>query len=197
LAGLSSTWYMVGLGRAGLIVVYDLVPRFLATLLAAGLLIAVGSVIWYPALLLVATVAGGAAFILRTVGARNAIAVRRGELGATLRDHRSAMAIEVAGGAYNSLAVTLVTVGTSVAQAATYVSGDKLYRIGQYSVSALGNALQGWAVEAGPDAFRRRARTSVLAHLALGLLGFAAFALLGPWLSGVLFGEVVRIDQAT
>lgn len=197
LAGLSSTWYMVGLGRAGLIVVYDLVPRFVATLLAAGLLVAFGSVLWYPVLLILAALIASVAFVARTVGARRALAVRRGELGATIREHRSAMAIEVAGGAYNALAVTLVTVGTTVAQAATYVSGDKLYRIGQYSVSALGNALQGWAVEAGPDRFRRRARTSILAHLALGLLGFAAFALLGPWLSGLLFGDVVRIDEPT
>jgi uncharacterized membrane protein (UPF0136 family) len=34
-------------------------------------------------------------------------------------------------------------------------------------------------------------------HLTLGLVGLAAFALLGPWLSDALFGELVAIDLPT
>jgi len=136
-------------------------------------------------------------FAVRTAGVaeltrRDARAVRE-----VFRSNRSAVTTEVAGGAYNSLAVTFVGATAASAQAAAYVSGDKLYRIGQYSVSALGNALQGWVVEAGDAEFGARIRKSLLVHASLGLMGLAAFALLGPWLSEVLFGAEVAINEAT
>ncbi len=136
-------------------------------------------------------------FALRTIGIRG---LRRGtwaEVSAVFRSNRSSMATEVAGGAYNSMVVTLVGISAAPAQAASYVSGDKLYRIAQYSVSALGNSMQGWVVERGTPEFGRRIRTSLLLHLALGLMGFTVFATLAPWLSGALFGEVVAIDRPT
>ncbi len=197
LTGLSSSWFMIGLGRAGLIVRYEILPRIVATALAAGALLLLGQVIWYPALLIVATIASIAAYLLRTVGTRDVLVARPGEIRSTLRSNRSAMTIEIAGGAYNSLAVTFVSVAAPTAQAASYVSGDKLYRIGQYSVSALGNALQGWVVEDEGREFPARVRRAFLLHVGLGLLGLAAFALLGPFLSGLLFGETVAIDTMT
>ncbi|WP_168626457.1 polysaccharide biosynthesis protein [Cryobacterium sp. BB307] len=197
LTGLSSSWFMIGLGRAGLIVRYEILPRIVATALAAAALLLLGQVTWYPALLIVATIASIAAYLLRTVGARDVLVARPGEIRSTLRRNRSAMTTEIAGGAYNSLAVTFVSITAPTAQAAAYVSGDKLYRIGQYSVSALGNALQGWVVEDDGREFPARVRRAFLLHGCLGLLGLAAFALLGPFLSGLLFGETVAIDTAT
>ena len=114
-----------------------------------------------------------------------------------VRTHRSAVATELAAGAYNSLAVTFVSLAATTAQAASYVVGDKLYRIGQYSVSALGNALQGWVVEENRAHFAERARRSFVLHATLGGLGLLTFALLGPWLSEVLFGADVAIDRMT
>ena len=35
LAGLSSSWYMIGLGRAGLIALFEILPRIIATIVAA------------------------------------------------------------------------------------------------------------------------------------------------------------------
>lgn len=197
LSGLSSAWYMVGLGRAGLVVMYEIFPRIIATALAASALIVSGQVIWYPLLLVLASIISVTWFLLRTVGAGELLRSHPGEIRRVLRENRSAMVIEVAGGAYNSLAVSLASITASTVQAASYVSGDKLYRIGQYSVSALGNALQGWVVEGGAREFTIRAKRSLLIHLALGLLGFVAFALLGPVLSGLLFGAQVAIDEAT
>lgn len=197
LFGISPSWFMVGLGRASRIVLVDILPRLLATLLAALLLVATGAVLWYPVLLIVATLASGLGYAAHVVGARRLAEVRRGELGATFRENRSALAIELSGGAYNALAVAFVTGAASPAQAAAYVSGDKLYRVGQYSASALGNALQGWAVEAGEAAFGSRVRLALLAHAVLGVLGFGAFALLGVPLSGWLFGAEVAIDEVT
>lgn len=197
LFGVSASWYMVGLGRPSLIVLVDILPRLVATLVAAAILVATGAVVAYPILLIVATLASTIGYAARVVGARGLATVRRGELRETIRQHGSALAIELTGGAYNSLAVAFVGAAAAPAAAATYVSGDKLYRVGQYSASALGNALQGWVVEAGAGVFGARVRLALLAHVVLGALGFAAFALLGAPLSALLFGPEVAIDEAT
>lgn len=196
-SGLSATWFMVGLGRASLIVRYEILPRIAATLIAAGALVATGVVVWYPALLIVAAVVSTAVFVLSIVGGPRGLRGERGDARRMLRLNGSAMAIEVAGGAYNSLAVTFVGVMATVAQAASYVSGDKFYRMSQYAASALGNAAQGWVVEAGDELFAARARRALFAHAVLGLVGFAAFATLAPWLTSVIFGPQIAIDQLT
>ena len=197
LSGLSSAWYMIGLGRAGLIVLYELVPRVVATVGAAAALLLVGQVTWYPILLIVAALLGPGAFVVRTIGLRGLLDYEPGAVRREMASNRSVFATEVASGAYNTLAVTFVSIVAPTLQAASYVSGDKLYRVGQYSVSALGNALQGWAVEDARRDFSARARTALILHGALGLAGFAAFATLGPWLTGLLFGATVSINVGT
>jgi len=197
MSGLSAGWFMIGLGRASLIAIYEVAPRIVTTVIAAVVVLAGGQVGWYPLLLVVAAVVSIGTFALRTAPVSRLLAVNRSVVASVLRNNRTAVTTEVAGGAYNSLVVTLVGTTAAATQAAAYVSGDKLYRIGQYSVSSLGNALQGWVVERGAASFARRARTSFLLHLALGLLGFAAFALLGPFLSQALFGDLVAIDLPT
>lgn len=197
LSGLSAGWYMVGLGRAGLIVVYELLPRIVATSIAALALLWFSAVVWYPILLIAAALFGAGAFVLRTIGVRALLAPAPGAVRRQFVENRVALTTEIAAGAYNSLAVTFVSLAAPTTQAASFVSGDKLYRIGQYSVSALGNALQGWVVEDQREHFRRRARASLTLHLILGFFGMLAFVLIGPWLSGFLFGEAVAIDSAT
>lgn len=197
LSGLSAGWYMVGLGRAGLIVVYELVPRIVATSIAALALLWLSEVVWYPVLLIAVSLFGSGVFVLRTMGVRALFAPAPGAVRRQFVENRVALTTEIAAGAYNSLSVTFVSLAAPAAQAASFVSGDKLYRIGQYSVSALGNALQGWVVEDQREHFRQRARASLTLHLVLGILGMLAFVLVGPWLSGFLFGDVVAIDAAT
>jgi O-antigen/teichoic acid export membrane protein len=198
LAALAPTWFWIGVGRALPIVWTEVVPRMAATLAASGVLLAGGGVIWYPLLLLVAMVAGPAAVYARLAGSA-VLHVDRAGVRAVLRTHPPAVIAETAAGAYNALAVTLVTAVAPVAQAARYVSGDKAYRIGQYAVTALGNALQGWVAEAVADQaeLARRLRTAVLLHAGLGLAGLGAFALIGPALTEVLFGGSVAIDGLT
>jgi len=197
MSGLSSSWYMIGLGRAGLIVRYELLPRIGATALAATALLLLGQVTWYPVLLIAAALLGSGAFLWVTVGPRAILAPAPGGIRREFVANRSALTTEIAAGTYNSLAVTFVSLVSPSIQAAAFVSGDKLYRIGQYSVSALGNALQGWAVEDERSEFARRARTAVLLHFALGMAGLVAFTTVGPWLSAALFGSDVAIDTLT
>jgi hypothetical protein len=165
LTGLSSAWYMIGLGKAGVIVVYEIAPRILATLASAAIVLSGGSVLWYPTLLIVAVTIGIGAYARLSLRTGHWAATRWRDVLAVLRSNRAATITEVAGGAYNSLAVSFVGASAPAAQAAAYVSGDKLYRMGQYSVSALGNALQGWVVERGPQEFGRRTRITPTIHL--------------------------------
>ncbi|MBX3067304.1 MAG: polysaccharide biosynthesis protein [Cryobacterium sp.] len=197
LAGMSSAWFMIGDGRPVQIMLFELVPRLLATIVASGLLLFLGQVIWYPIALIVAATIGTGWYDLRVLALRSDNRGPRLPVFATIKQNVSAMLIEVVGGAYNSLAVTFVSLTASSPQAANYVSGDKLYRIGQYSDSALGNALQGWVVEAGSAKFRERAKKSILLHLVLGALGLLGFAILGPWLTSMLFGSKVSMDEPT
>lgn len=196
LGGLAPTWYWIGVGRAMPILWSEVLPRMAATLAATGLLVLGAGAIWYPVLLGVAMAAGPAVIYVRIAWAELAT-IDRSDALAVLRRHPPAVIAEIAAGAYNALAVALVTAVAPVAQAARYVSGDKAYRIGQYSVSALGNALQGWVVEAGEARVGRRLRVVVALHGALGVAGFALMAVAGPWLTRVLFGEDVAMSEAT
>ena len=196
LAALAPTWYWIGVGRALPILWYEVLPRMAATLIATGILLLDGSVMWYPVLLAVAMVAGPAYVYVRNARAE-LVTVDRDDVRQVWRHHPPAVIAESSAGVYNSLAVAIVTLVAPLAQAATYVSGDKTYRIGQYSVGALGNALQGWVVEAREEGFARRLRIVVGLHVSLGVVGLAAFGLLGPWLTDLLFGANVAIDRAT
>ncbi|GLJ60690.1 hypothetical protein GCM10017576_08190 [Microbacterium barkeri] len=196
LGGLSSAWFLIGLGRPLPLILFELLPRAAATALGGAIILVGGPVLWYPALLLLA-IAGGIAAYAATV-MKPAALVRgdwRGSL-AFARRHLAAAATETVSGAYTTLAVSLVTAGTTTAQAAAYVSGDKLFRMGQTVVGAQGNALQGWVVEEDRAHFGARARKALLLHAVLGVLGFAAFALIGPWLTGILF-RGKEMDAAT
>ena len=197
MTGLSSAWYMIGLGQAKLIIVYEILPKMVATIVAASLVIRYVEVIWYPVLLIVSSSASLTIFCARTVIPTDLLRFRFKELRHAFRANRSALATEMASGSYASLAVTFVSVSASPIQAASYVSGDKLFKLGIYAVGAVGNALQGWVVEHGAQEFRSRARQSFIAHFALGAVGFVSFVALGPTLSALLFGQVVAINQAT
>lgn len=198
LSALAPTWYWIGVGRALPIVWSEVLPRMAAALASTGILLAGGAVIWYPVLLTIAMIAGPAIIYLRVAGPELR-RVDRDDAITILRTHPPAVIAETAAGAYNALAVALVTGVAPVAQAARYVSGDKAYRIGQYAVSALGNALQGWVAEASAhrEALGRRLRLAVTMHAALGVAGLVAFAIAGPALTAVLFGGAVSIDEVT
>jgi O-antigen/teichoic acid export membrane protein len=198
LSALAATWFWIGVGRALPILWSEVLPRVMATVTATIVLLAGGGVVWYPVLLIAAMIAGPAVVYARLAG-RELLRIDGGELRDVLRAHPPAVVAETAAGAYNALAVALVATVAPVVQTARYVSGDKAYRIGQYTVSALGNALQGWVAEALADRtlLGRRLRVAVLLHAGLGGLGLGAFVLIGGPLTALLFGREVAIDEPT
>ncbi|MGO3370914.1 polysaccharide biosynthesis protein [Microbacterium gubbeenense] len=196
LGGLTSSWYLIGLGTPLPLIGFELLPRAVATGLGGIAVVLGGSaLVWtYPVLLIVAILGGVVGYARRVVplgalltGWRDAMRFGRRQL--------SAAGTEVVSGAYTALAVSIVTLGASTAQAGVYVSGDKLWRMGQTVVGAQGNALQGWVVEDDRAHFGARVRRALVLHAGLGILGFAGFAFVGPWLTTALFG--VGIDRMT
>lgn len=196
LAALAPTWFWIGVGRVKPILWLEVVPRMAASIAATAILLLGGAVMWYPVLLVVAMAAAPVVVPWRYAGAQLR-RVDRAEVRAVLRDHPPGVIAESAAGIYNALAVTIVAAVTPVAHAARYVSGDKAYRIGQYAVSALGNALQGWVVQAAPGRLGARLRVVIGLHSLLGLAGMLGFALWGPWLTRVAFTADVAIDAVT
>lgn len=196
LGGLTSSWYLIGLGTPLPLIGFELLPRAVATGLGGVAVMLGGSgLVWlYPTLLIVAIVGGVLGYARRVVPLRelmsgwsDAIRFARRQL--------SAAATETVSGAYTALAVSIVTLGASTGQAAVYVSGDKLWRMGQTVIGAQGNALQGWVVEDDRAHFGARARRALTLHGVLGIVGLLAFAGLGPWLTGILFD--LSIDRTT
>ncbi|MGO1838256.1 MAG: polysaccharide biosynthesis protein [Candidatus Microbacterium stercoravium] len=196
LGGLTSSWYLIGLGTPLPLIGFELLPRAVATGLGGVAVVLGGSAfVWtYPVLLIIAILGGVFGYARRVIPLRALLsgwtdAVRFG------RRQLSAAGTEIVSGAYTALAVSIVTFGASTTQAGVYVSGDKLWRMGQTVIGAQGNALQGWVVEEERAHFGARVRRALMLHGALGLAGMAAFALIGPWLTTALFG--VGIDRMT
>lgn len=196
LGGLTSSWYLIGLGTPIPLIGFELLPRAIATGLGSVAVVLGGSaLVWaYPTLLIVAIVGGVLGYARRVVPLRRLL-TGWGESIRFARAQLAAAGTEAVSGAYTALAVSIVTLGASTAQAGLYISADKLWRMGQTVIGAQGNALQGWVVEDDRVHFGHRARRALLLHGALGLAGFAAFAALGPWLTQVLFQ--VGIDRLT
>lgn len=196
-SSLSPAWYCIAVGDARRIVVYDVMPRMVALTGVTPFLLLAGPLVLYPLALLLSALGGTLAYSLRHNSRADFKGLMRprvilGELARL----RAAMGSTLAAGAYASTPVLVVGTLASIASAATFVSADRLYKIGLMAITALGNSLQGWVAERGADRARRIA-FSVLCHFALGLGGLAVFAALGPWLSAVTFGDAVAADWGT
>jgi len=196
LGGFGVSWYAVGVSSISIIVWFEIVPRAIATAIAIGLLLWTGDVVWYGVAMIVAAVAGVLAFHLvhlrrvfpRWVGWRR---VR-----SDIQGLRSAWGVEVVGNLYSNAPVPIVAATSSPAASASYGSSDRIYRYGLLGVVAMGNALQGWALEARGDHRRARNLASIGIMLALGLVGFAFLVFLGVPASQLIFGEELAADPA-
>lgn len=198
LTGFSPAWYGIGAGNPRILAIYDTVPRFLAAVVSAPLIIITGQVWLYGAISIVTTAVALVAFHRRFGEAaswfpRNPASVVREILPGT-----GVAAISFSGSAYASSPVPIATATVQSATAtAGFSSADNIYRLGLFSIVAIGNTFQGWTLEpCAPDP-RRRHLIAVYAHLLLGALGAAFLTVLGPWVSGLIFGEALKADTIT
>ena len=195
LLGLSPSWFGIGVGQPMLLLRYDTLPRFAAAVIATPLVLATRAIWVYPVLLAATTVIGLVAFH-RHVGAGpdwSPRPLRRSV--SELREQGGTAAINLTATAYASTPVPIATWAFAEQASSRLASADTVYRLGLFTVTAMGNAFQGWTLEAGGAIRRRRQRAAILAHTGLGVAGLAAFAGLGPWATGLLFGDAVAATR--
>ncbi|MCT9001815.1 lipopolysaccharide biosynthesis protein [Microbacterium memoriense] len=197
LSALGIAWYAVGISSPATIALYELLPRAVVTAVAVPLVLLTGEVMIYALSLIVAPLAGLVAFHQRNFGRvwprwPGWVVVRAGLLG-----RKAAWSVEITGNLYANAPVPVAAALGDPADAASYSSGDRLYRYSLYAVVAFGNALQGWVLEVIGEQRRRRNIFAICAMTALGVCGGVALALLGRWLTALLFGQAVAVESIT
>lgn len=188
LIALSFTWFSAGVGRPHAIIFYDSVPRLLV---AAGCAVAIlhgAPVELYPLAGIAVTLIGTGLFTWGTLRRYPSRWPRRSELPGLFRSGAPVALNDAGLSIYSSVPTPLVTVTASPSEAAGFASADKMLKLGQFIPQTLANALQTWIAEAHGPARARRMRLAMLAHGAVGMLGWAGLGILGAWASTLLFG---------
>jgi len=196
LLGLSPSWFGIGVGDPWLLFWYDTMPRVVAAVLGAGVVWATGFVWTYPVLLALSVAVSLVAFRRRVVaGVDGTSPFPVSRSGGELRTHLGTAGINLAATAYASTPVPIVTVAFRPDASSSFASADAAYGRGLGSVTAVGNAFQGWTLEGAGGERRSRHRAAFGAHLVLGVVGGLLFAALGPWVTGFVFGPDVAAPR--
>lgn len=188
LISLSFTWFSAGVGDPRTIVILDAVPRLLANLAAAGLVLATGIVVLYPLAGILVTVVSTAIFSVRLLRRHPGPWPGRRDLPRLFRSTLPVALNDAGLSGYSSVPAPVVNVTASHAASAGYASSDKLLKLGQFIPMTLANALQSWIGEAHGSHRGRRMGIALLIATGIGLLGWAGLALVGPWFTEFYFG---------
>lgn len=188
LIALSFTWYCSGVGDPRTIIIFDAVPRLIATVAAAGVIAATGIVELYPLAGILVTVGGTTVFTVRLLRRVPGRWPSHREIPGLLRVGLPVALNDAALSGYSSVPAPLVNVTASPVEAAGFASADKMLKLGQFLPMTLANAFQAWVTEAYGPHRGRRMGLSLAVVGGFGLLGWAVLTALGPWASQLLFG---------
>ncbi len=186
LLGLSPAWYGIGAGQPLLLGLYDTLPRFVATVAAAPLLLVTRSLWPFPALMAATTVAALWLFHRRFAPGRRWLPWPLRATLADLAEQRHTAGINLAGQVYAQTPTPIATATLPPLASGPLATTDTLYRLGLFSAVALGNAFQGWTLEPGVPDRRRRHLAALAAHSVLGVAGVVVLVVLGPPISPLL-----------
>ncbi|WP_341577870.1 hypothetical protein [Microbacterium schleiferi] len=189
LIALSFTWYCAGVGDPRTIIVFDAVPRLVATVAAAGAIAATGIVELYPIAGILVTLGGTTLFTWRLLRRNPGPWPTAREIPGLMRKGAPVALNDAALSGYSSLPAPLVNVTSPPIAAAGFASAEKMLKLGQFLPMTLANAFQSWVAETDGVGRRRRILLAMAALITGGLAGWAGLAVLGPWASTVLFGE--------
>jgi O-antigen/teichoic acid export membrane protein len=196
-AGLTPGWFCIAAGRPGKLAAYEAVPKMLATAAAGLIVITTHNVMAYPVLLVTATLGALAVFVVREIPRTDRHLQPLREIVSTLREQAPIVTSNAFGSAYSSTPMPIASALSPAASAASFSSGERFYRIAQFSIVALANGMQKWVLEADGHAALRRQRAAIWAHVSLGLAGALSIGILGPSLSRLLFGPTVQASYLT
>lgn len=195
--GLSISWYCIGVGAPAKIARYEVLPRALGAVAAAGLVLLTQWLWLYPLALLLSVVGGVSVFSRVTLRGFHRRRHGTSALRSMLRRQTPPTLIEVSAGSYTMGGGFLASLVTEPRQIAEFGSADRLNQISLQAIVAVGNALSPWVAESHGSQFVRRARLALAAHTTLGVIGLVGIAALGPWVSALLFGERLAVGRAT
>ncbi len=198
LLGMSPSWFGIGVGEPWLLFWYDTMPRVVAAVVGAGVVWTTGLVWAYPVLLGLSVAVSLVAFRRRVApSAVETSPLPLSRSAGELRAHLGTAGINLSATAYASTPVPVVTVAFRPEVSSPFASADAAYRLGLFTVTAMGNAFQGWTLEPGAADTERRSRhrRAFLSHLVLGVVGGLLFAALGPWVTGFVFGPDVAAPR--
>ncbi|MCC4907843.1 lipopolysaccharide biosynthesis protein [Microbacterium sp. cx-59] len=185
LIALSFTFFAVGVAKPGAIAAFDAIPRVITAVLAAALIAGTGVVELYPLSGIAVTLIGTGWYTVRILRRYPSPWSPPREWPLRFRTGLPVAMNEAALGAYSAVPTPLVHIATPDLSAG-YASGDKMLKLGQFIPITLANAFQSWTVESHGDDRVRRIRLAIVAHGVLGIVGWAALSLLGPWVSEFL-----------
>ena len=195
-SGLSAVWYNIGTGKPRDIAIYDAFPKLLGTLAASMCLIVTEWVAVYPIALFLSTVVGLFIFSRKTLhGNRMRTKIELSSIVRVLRRGLAPAATDVAAGAYSTSAISLISVTADSQQVGLYAASDRIYRVGLFALTALGNGLIAWVVEAPNRGANRRLAWAGISFATLGLLGFVVLWLLLPSATTILFGADLAAEH--
>lgn len=186
LAGLSNSWFAVGLGRPALLGIYDLVPKLIATAIGTLLVLWTADIVVF-AIPTAALPVGSFCLMVSRFGREyskfDVKSVRR-----SMVAQAPIVTTNMIGAFYASAPVVVSAALLTPDQAAGVVSGDKIFRMALFSVVALGNSLQSWVLESEHSTYYRMTY-AIRMHLVLGVTGGVLIGALSPSVSGVAFGS--------
>ncbi|QEO13546.1 hypothetical protein FLP10_03275 [Agromyces intestinalis] len=197
LVALGSGWFYVGEGSPLRFLLLDTLPRVLGTVAGALVLIATRDARWFAALQLagvvVAAVICGIDILRRYRGWSFTASPRRALH--NLRGQTAPVTMAATTSLYVNVPVIIVQLFLPSATA-VYALAERMVRLALYATRPIVQVAQGYVPVPEPERLIGRARRVTMLALALGLAGGVAFAVLGPWASGVLSGGTLQLSWA-
>lgn len=191
-AALSPSWFLVGLNRPLAILAVEGLPRLVASLAAAGILLAGGPLESYGSLLLgavgVTVVLGARRCKQRLIPPREAFASGW----KTIRLQLPITLGRIVSVAYTALPITIVSLMAPTA-VPVFASLERLMRMGLSVLTGIPSRLQSWVGQADGLERRRRSRKSLLFNCLLGLISAVVFNVAVPLVAPFVFSNTIDI----
>jgi O-antigen/teichoic acid export membrane protein len=188
-SGYTLSWFSIGCGRASWIATYELLPRLLATVASAYLVLMFGFIWLYPVSLVLSMSVGLSLFHKFELGSWLPQRMRRTASLPTAERRRGA-ALSMVGAAYAAAPLPVAS-ALGLPGRAGLASADRLYRYALFAIHTLANALQEWVLGSERKNYVRSQLIAIRLHASLGLVGVTIAVLCGPALGRLFFGSQV------
>lgn len=189
--GLTPSWYYVGIGQPRGILVFETLPRLAATMASIPVVALTREAVSYPGLLLLASLGSFVISARRILGSTKGPWLENGWR-ARLRGNVSLSLGNLIGAGYTNLAVPIATAAQPGVHAlADLAASSRIRSMSQMGTASVATAFQGWVAEE-PAQARSRRRAAFALTTAVGLITAALLFVIGPFISGILFGSNVR-----